>query len=165
MKFRCSVFVFIGLLIISSIANAQSDFSGSWILNSTEHVSGPEYANALAKQVNIQQRDSLFVETISVGTEGKDIINAHTLSMSGTSVTYINPTSKRKIVRSLTWSEDKTKLTITSVYSMPENENKIDLTRIEIWQLSKDGMQLNIDKKSIEAKGDSWEVRGIFIKQ
>jgi hypothetical protein len=76
----------------------------------------------------------------------------------------ISKVSKRKYVRSLKWSTDNKTLTITTVFYVPENDNEVDLTRIETWNLDANG-RLIINLKSVETTHESWEIKGIYEKK
>ncbi|WP_315815643.1 hypothetical protein [Paraflavitalea speifideaquila] len=72
-----------------------------------ETVSGPEFANALPKQITLhQQADSLIIETIAVGADG-DVSTRMSVPMNGSPYTAISTASKRKYVRNLKWTNDK----------------------------------------------------------
>lgn len=158
-------FLVIGLLM-SATSFAQTNVTGTWTLQSKEHIAGPEYANALPKQITIsQQADSLVIESINIGNEGQDVSSRQAVAMNGQPVTTTSATSKRKYIKSLQWSPDKKGLVLTSIIYLPDNPNVVDLTRVETWSLSPDGKQLNINKKSIETRSESWEDKGVYDKK
>lgn len=158
-------FLVIGLLLHAT-AFAQNNVSGTWTLQSKQHVLGPEYANALAKQIIInQQTDSLIIETISVGAEGQELSNKQVVALDGKPLTTTSATSGRKLVRSLKWNTDKKGLVLTTVFYVAGNPNEVDFTRVETWSLSPDGKQLNIQKRSVETRSETWEVKGVYEKK
>lgn len=154
-------FIVAGILLHAT-ATAQDNLSGTWMLQNRQHIAGPQYANSLPKQVVIlQQADSLIIETINIDGGGKDVTNRQAVPMDGKPVT-INKT--RKLVKSLKWANDKKGFVLTTVYYRTDDPSAVDFTREESWNLSKNGKQLNIDKKSIETKSEDWQVKGTYEK-
>jgi dipeptidyl aminopeptidase/acylaminoacyl peptidase len=155
---------FIAILFSTAVC-AQTNFIGTWDIKEKQMVTGPQYANALPKQIKVSQTaDSLFIESTSIGNGGQDYISRQSFAMNGKESERTNTSSKRKYVSGLQWSPDKSTLIFTTVFYVPENENTVDFTRIETWTLAANG-QLNIDKKSIETRSETWEIKGIFEKQ
>jgi len=156
------LFVALGL---SVFINAQ-DFSGNWVQQSKQHVSGPEYTNAIQKKMTINQRpDSILIISVNTGADGQDITGRQAICTNGKPFIISNKASRRKYSISTAWSADKKTLTIITIFSMSDNENETDFTRVETWILSADGKQLNVDKKSIETRSETWEVKAMFTKQ
>ena len=157
------VFLTLLKLLLVAIAFSQTNFSGTWIFKDKQMITGPEYANALPKQIKVdQQRDSILIESISVGGNGNDVTSKQTIAMNGRESAAVSAMNKIKYTKSLAWSSDKKTLTITTIFSMPENENEVDFTRVEIWIIANG--KLNIDKKSIETRSETWEIKGVFEK-
>lgn len=153
-------------LLMHAITFAQPPVSGTWALQNKQHVLGPEYANALPKQLTIrQQADSLIIESINIGGNGQEVSSRQAVAMDGKPTTNTGATSKRKYVRSLKWNADKKGLVLTTIFYVPENPSEVDFTRVETWSLSPDGRQLNIQKKSVETRSETWEVKGVYEKK
>ncbi|AXY74766.1 hypothetical protein D3H65_12570 [Paraflavitalea soli] len=149
----------------ATTAFAQSDLSGTWALQNKQHVSGPDYANALPKQITInKQADSLIIESVNMGAEGQDVTSKQAVAINGKSVTGVSP-SQRRLIRSIKWTEDKKGLILTTVFYRVGNPTEIDFTRIETLSLSADGKQLNIDKKSEETQSETWQVKGVYARK
>jgi len=156
-------FLCLGALIISYCSFSQVDFTGSWALISKQHISGPKYGNALPTKMKITQaKDSLIFESTNMGADGKETTSRLSIAMNGMQSVSTSAVSKRKYTRWLAWSEDKKTLILTTIFSMPEKENETDFTRVESWSLSADGKELIINKKSIETRFETWEVKGVF---
>ncbi|MBO9570842.1 MAG: hypothetical protein J7497_01320 [Chitinophagaceae bacterium] len=157
---------FITVFLLGSITFGQTNFSGIWVLNDKEHIVGPQYANALPTRLTIQQQaDSLIIESVNTGVEGKETTSRHAIPMNGQPSTITSLTSKRKYVRSLNWAEDKKVLTITVIFYLPDKPDMVDLTRVETWNLLPDGAHLSIGKKSIEKHSETWEVKGMYNRR
>ena len=154
------LFFTIGILFSASVI-AQAEFSGTWVLNEKQHISGPVYLNAMQTKMKVQQsKDSIFIEYTNASADGKDAVSTQSLALDGKAITRIGATSKRKYIRKLEWSADKNQMIMTTVFYVPENDNEIDFTRIETWSIS-DG-KLMVHKKSIETRSETWEVKGTF---
>ena len=157
---------FLLMIVAASYSLTAQDFSGTWIQQSKEHISGPEYGNAIQNQMTVaQNKDSVIITTVSAGANGQNVNNRMAMAMNGKPTIIIGKASKRKFTSNVVLSADKKGMTITTVYSMPDNENETDFTRVETWTLSADGKQLNIDKKSMETRSETWEVKAVFVKQ
>jgi hypothetical protein len=147
-------------VIVAITSFSQTDFSGTWIFKEKRHVSGPQYANELPKQIKVQQtKDSLIIENTSAGNGGVDVTNRIVFAMNGKLTMALSGNSSRK--RKLAWSEDKKSITLTTIF-YKESGDDIDLTRVETWVI--DGSQLKVNKKSIEANSENWETNGVFEK-
>ncbi|MBO9204381.1 MULTISPECIES: hypothetical protein [Niastella] len=153
----------IALLLVNTALLAQTDFSGKWQLKEKQHILGPEYANAVAKLLSVDQRsDSLIIESSSVGENGQDVVTRSAIALNGKQSINTSAASNRKLIRSLQWSNDKKTLTITTAFYMPGNDSEVDFTRVEVWTL--ENGQLKVDKKSIETRSETWEVKAVFEK-
>lgn len=158
-------FLVIGILL-QATAFGQNNLWGTWVLQSKQHVSGPEYVNALARQITLRQEaDSLIIQMINIDGNGQEISSRQTVAMNGQPVTTVSTKSNRKLVKSLNWSSNKKDLIITTVFYVPDNPGEVDFTRVETLSLSPDGRQLNIYKKSVETRSENWEVKGVYDKE
>jgi hypothetical protein len=158
-------FLVIGLLLNANVI-AQNNVSGTWALQSKQHVTGPQYVNALPKQMTItQQADTLIIESINIGSDGQDVSSRQTVAMDGKPATIISSKTKIKYVKSLKWNADKKGLVLTTVFYVDDNPSEVDFTRVETWSLSPDGKQLNIQKRSVETRSETWEVKGLYEKK
>lgn len=144
---------------------AQGNFSGTWILKEKEALNGQLFANALPTQATYKITvDSLIVESETPGSDGKDVHSRQAFAQNGKPFSFISKSMKRKVTRILEWTADKSGLTLTTVYSLPENETEEDFRRIEKLTLSANG-QLICIRTSQETRYDSWEVKGTFDKK
>ncbi len=153
-------------LVINGTVLGQTNFSGTWTLQHKQLITGPQYANALPKQLTMRQEtDSLIIESVSIGAGGNDATNRQAIALNGQSTTTTNATTNRKLTRSLKWTNDKKAMVLTTVFYRPDNPTEIDFSREETWNLSPDGKQLNIDKRSVETRSETWQVKGTYNKQ
>jgi hypothetical protein len=155
----------IAFFMQATAALAQSDLSGTWALQNKQHVTGPQYANALPSQITVNnQADSLIIESINVGADGQEVRSKRVLPIDGKSVTATSSINQRTI-KSLKWAADKKGLILTTTFYRLDNPTEIDFTRIETWSLSPDGKQLNIDKRSEETQSETWQTKGVYSKK
>lgn len=137
----------------SAVLFGQTNYSGTWVLKSKEHINGPEYQNALQEEMTVRQtKDSISTGKSSVALNGKP-------------TTTISKESNRKLVKSVGWSSDKKVATFTTAIYAEGNEKDVELTRVDSWTLSPDGKQLTVLRKSIETKSENWEVKGVYEKK
>jgi hypothetical protein len=143
----------VAFLLIGTAVSAQTNFSGTWKLKGKEYINGPKYSNALAEELMVKQtKDSITVGKTSVAMNGK-----------GT--TIMNKEQNRQSVKSVNWSADKKTATFTTVIYAPGSSSEVELTRVDSWILSADGKEMTVNRKSIEKKSESWEVKGTYEKQ
>lgn len=144
------ILILIALLSFSTALFAQTNFTGNWKLKEKQHISGPEYGNAVSETLTIKQT----ADSLSTGKRA--------LAMKGSKLVYTGE-ENRKMVRSLSWAADKKTLKISTVIYMPGNDTEIDLTREDTYSMA--GSELVLQRKSIESNSESWETKGIYIKQ
>lgn len=155
----------VAALLVSGYTYAQSPIEGTWSLQNKEYLLGPEYGNALARQVTLkQQADSLVIETVSAGAEGQDVNNRSAVGMDGKQVSGVSNRSQRKYTKSIKWNPDKKGFIMTTVIYLADNPTEVDFTRVETWSLSPDGKQLKIHKKSLETRSETWEAEGTYTR-
>ncbi len=150
------IYVAVAAMLIGGSAFAQTNFSGTWKLTSKEHVEGPTYGNAVSEQLSIDQRSDTFY----IGSAAKTAY-----AQNGAEIISNDANTKRKSVRSLSWSADKKVLTLKSVIYVPDSATEIDLTRVTTYSLSADGKTLNLDRQSIETRSENWRVKAVYEKQ
>lgn len=157
------LFAVIAFGIMSCTVAAQTNYSGTWNFKEKQSVSGPDYSNALPKQLIVaQNKDSLIVTTVSMGAGGEDMSHRQALPMNGKTISV---KAGRKFDTHLSWSADKKTLTITTAISKADNADEVELTRVDAWTVSADGKELTFDRKSIETVSENWESKGIYSKQ
>lgn len=152
-------------LFIHAISFGQNNLSGTWVLQNKTHVSGPEYTNAIPKQIRLHpQGDSLIMESV-FEEDGQDVSSRQAVPMNGQPVSNIGAKSNRKYIKSLKWDADKKGLVLTVVIHVPDNPNEVDFTRVETWSLSPDNKYLNLNKKSVETRSETWETKGTYVRK
>lgn len=142
---------------------AQQQFSGNWKTKTLTHISGPKYGNAIQSSMQVSvSSDSIIIETVTPGGGGKTTTGRQVYSLDGKAFTSTSATSKRKYIKTYALSVDKNTMTLTTVFYVPEKDNEIDFTRVETWTI--ENGQLILNKKSIETRSETWEVKAVFEK-
>lgn len=155
--------IIVGLLLQGTVW-AQNGLMGIWVLQKKEHVTGPDYANAIPKQVKLHiVSDSLIMESL-YEDEGNAVSNRQALVMSGQPVSNVGSRTNRKYSKSLKWNAGKTGYVLTIVIHLPGNPNEVDFTRVETWNLSPDNKNLTLNKRSIETRSENWETNGMYVR-
>jgi len=163
------------LFIVSAFINvqaarAQSDFSGTWKLDtSASEFGGIPAAQGAIRQLTIaQDKQKIKVEKLMVNPEGKEYSFSETLGFDGTVVENTVPyTSPRKISKaaSVKTTEDGKGLVLSSKYNVEEeNQSKWVFTTIELCSLSADGRTLTIAKTSI-IPDRTVKIKAVYRKQ
>ncbi len=147
--------ILLSVLLLTTVAFAQADFSGSWKLNSSKSKLG-ERSFAPKELVVIQKSDDLSIESHSVFQEreftrtnkytldGKECVNA------GFRDTEIKSTA--------VWSDDKKSLKIASKFPMQNGE----MTMAAVYKI--DGDNLVVESSSSSSFGDRSETQ-VYDKQ
>jgi thioredoxin-related protein len=139
--------------------------SGIWILEDREVLSGPNYANGVPRQVIIDfQGKNIIMKRISDNDKNsQDTVFEENNLNSQPSVT-ITKSGKRKTSAVKFLSDIKFNQQTT--YSSADNDNKVENTRLEDWDLSADGTTLNLHRKELKGNGDSvnWSMKAEYIR-
>lgn len=73
-------------------------------------------------------------------------------------------TGDRKFTKTVSWSGDKKTVTFTTAIYSVGSDSEVELTRVDTWELSPDGKQLFVNRKSIETKSENWEAKAVYEK-
>jgi hypothetical protein len=159
------LFVFISL---ASIANAQTDFSGTWKFDDQESISGNLYSNGSPTAYTIKQDGDVFtITTMSMGVDGKEFGSTLTLSL-GEKSTDFKGTSSDKIEKLFSFT--LTKLADNSGYKIvferfPTVEKKNPEKKVtDIWTIE-DGKLVLVRKDENFVNGETWESKAWYEKQ
>lgn len=143
-------------ILISSVVTAQTDFAGTWKLNSAKSKLGEQFsmaptqiiitqsANALNVEKHSNMMDQAMITKDKFTLDGKECIN-----------TGFQDSQKKS---TLTWSEDKKSIKCISKISIGDGEMVIT----EIYK--KDGNSLVIESSSASSFGDMAETQ-VYDKQ
>jgi hypothetical protein len=138
------------LLISSSSLFAQVNFSGTWALNESESNIGEFRFGAIPEMVVEQQGNTITIERTRSGRDGQRMTTSETLTMDGKE--NVNKGENRSSTSTVTWSGDKTTMTIKSSIEMNFQGNSFNSTSTENWKL--DGAVLTIQSTTSSQRGD-----------
>jgi hypothetical protein len=121
---------------------AQPNFSGTWGLNeSKSNFGNSEFRMAAVTMVITQQGNTLSVESTQPGFDGGEMKQSAKYNLDGKPSE--NPGFMDMVRKSvISWSADKTAMTVTTTMNFDGNEFKTS----ETWKLSADGKVITIDQ-------------------
>jgi hypothetical protein len=153
--------VLIATVLITTIANAQTDFSGAWAEPRLEMMDGIQYSNAVPKLLTvIQTTDSIKIIRVEVGAETGF---TQVLALDGKTVSGVGKSSKRTVQYTATWGPGKKILTIKTVYSYAGKPAEPEYSNTELWEMV--AGDLVITKISDAAVTDDWTIKAIYKRQ
>lgn len=139
------------ILVVSIAASAQTDFSGTWKLNSSKSKLGEQFSMAPKKIIIVQKgndisiekhsefQDQEFTSTDKLTLDGKECVN-----------TGFMDTQKKSTA---VWSDDKKSLKVVGKMDMQGEE----MTITEVFKI--DGGNLVIEASSTSSFGDMSETQ------
>lgn len=146
---------FLSAILITTIAFAQTDFSGNWKLNSSKSKLG-ERSFAPKEIIVVQKGNELSVESHSEW-QGQERTRTNKYTLDGKEC--INTGFRDSEIKSTAvWSGDKKSLTIKSKVPMQNG----DMTMTAVYKM--DGKNLVIESSSSSSFGDRSETQ-VFDKQ
>ena len=147
--------LFLIVVFISSSLVAQTDFSGTWTLNSSKSKLGER--SFAPKSVVIVQKDNNFSLESHNEWQGEERVRNSKYTLDGKEC--INPGFRDSEIKSTAvWSGDKKSLTITSKFEMQNGE----MTMKAVYKM--DGKNLVIESSSSSSFGDRSETQ-VFDKK
>ena len=149
-------FVFLlSAVFFSTLLFAQTDFSGTWVLNASKSKLG-ERSFAPKSVVIVQKGNDLSVESHNEW-QGEERVRTNKYTLDGKEC--INPGFRDSEIKSTAvWSGDKKSLTITSKFEMQNG----DMTMKAVYKM--DGKNLVIESSSSSSFGDRSETQ-VFDKK
>lgn len=154
----------VALFAATTIFAQKTDFSGTWLFQGQESISGNLYSNGSPKKVKITQEASkVSLEKTSDRGDGTEVVLTDVVGFDGKGTETIGA-SKRKKVVSLSWSvDDKTFTSTVMVYSAADNTK---LERVQRDTYSMDEGKLIIDRRDENKTNDeTWESKAVYTKQ
>lgn len=143
-------------LLFSSVTFAQKvNFSGTWTYNETKSVLGGEGGprGAAVKMTIKQDGKNMSIEKTTRRQSGEENTYTENYTLDGKECE--NTTSGDRIKKSTAiWSEDKKSMTITSKMVFERDGQQMEINTTEIFTLSSDKKNLNIDYTSVSARGE-----------
>lgn len=149
------IILVLSAVLLSAVVFAQTDFSGSWALNTSKSKLG-ERSFAPKSSVIVQTKADINIETKSE-FNGEERIRKNKYTLDGKECT--NKGFRDMDVKSTAvWSADKKVLTVTSKVSMDNG----DMTMKAVYKM--DGANLVIESSSSSPMGDRSETQ-VFDKK
>ncbi len=155
---RIGSFLFlIAFLMTSFVTDAapkKAKFSGEWTLNEEKSYIA-EYGEIMAvtKMAIIQKGKKLTIEKFGTSQEGEDYNYSEMYTLNGKECENIMfETTKKK--STVTWSDDKQILTITSTIWFEFDGNELEVALVEIFKFTEDGDFLSINQNAYTDYGD-----------
>lgn len=157
--------LFTSMIAVMSLGlHAQMNFSGTWTLTDKQFINGPQYGNAFADKMIIEQtKDSLITETLTTDQGGKENKSRSAVALNGKTSSSTSASTGRKLDKSAVWSADKKQLIITTIIHKAAAPDETELTRVDTYTLA--DKQLTVNRKSIETVSENWEATGTYTKQ
>lgn len=136
-----SALLFFALLTVNLFA--QTNFAGNWSFNESKSNFGENRFRFAATTMAVtQDAKILAVESTMPGRDGGEIKTSSKYNLDGT--VSENPMFNTTRKSTVTWSADKTALTISSVMTFERDGEKREMKSAETWTLSTDGKLLTI---------------------
>jgi hypothetical protein len=157
MKKYLSAFLFTGIfLLFTAVTSAQKvNFTGTWNYNETKSVisgeGGPRGAST--KLIIKQDGNNMSIERTNLGRNGEERKSTENYTLDGKECE--NPAFRDNVRKStVTWSDDKKSLTITSKMTFEREGQQTEIVTTEIFTLSSDKKNLSIDYTSKSSRGE-----------
>ena len=140
-------------LLISAALFAQPNFTGSWAFNeSKSNFGGSEFRFAATAMTVVQDVNNMTIESTMPSRDGGERKSTDKYTFDGKVCENPMFNSVRKSM--LTWSEDKSDLTIASVMNFERDGQSQEFKTTAIWKLTEDGKVLTIESTFPSPDGD-----------
>jgi hypothetical protein len=148
------LFGFFLFLFASAGLMAQANFTGTWGFNESKSNFGDsQFRFAASSLVIAQEVNNLTVERTRPGRDGGETKTNEKYTLDGQ--VCENPAFNNSIRKTIvTWSEDKTALTLASTMKFEMNGETTEWKSSEIWKLAEGGKVLMIESSFSTPNGD-----------
>jgi hypothetical protein len=141
------------LLLVSAGLFAQPNFTGSWAFNeSKSNFGGSQFRFAATAMTVVQDGNNMTVESTMPSRDGGERKSTDKFTLDGK--VCENPMFNSVRKSTLTWSEDKSTLTIASVMNFERDGQSQEFKTTAIWKLAEDGKVLTIESTFPSPDGD-----------
>lgn len=156
-----------GVLFFTCIAltlAAQTNFAGNWALNESKSNFGDsQFRRASSAMVVTQDAKVLTVESTRQGRDGAETKTTAKYNLDG-SVSE-NPGRNTTRKSTVSWSADKSVMTITSTMTMDRNGQSQEVKSSEIWKLAEGGKMLLVDNVRTNMEGNEVKTTAAYDKK
>jgi hypothetical protein len=156
-----------GLLFFAFVSMnlaAQTNFAGTWALNESKSNFGDsQFRRASSAMVVTQDAKVLTVESTRQGRDGGETKTTAKYNLDGS----VSENPSRNSVRKSTvsWSADKSVMTITSTMTMDRNGQSQEVKSSEIWKLAEGGKMLMVDNVRTNMEGNEVKTTAAYDKK
>jgi hypothetical protein len=141
------------LLLASAGLFAQVNFTGTWAFNeSKSNFGNSQFRFAATAMTVVQNGNDMTVESTMPSRDGGDMKTNDKYTLDGK--VCENPMFNSVRKSTLTWSEDKSSLTIASVMNFERDGQSQEFKITAIWKLAEDGKVLLIESTFPSPDGD-----------
>ena len=156
-----------GLLVfmfISANVFAQTNFAGTWALNESKSNFGDsQFRRAASAMVVTQDAKLLTVESTRPGRDGVETKTTAKYNLDGS----VSENAARNTTRKSTvsWSADKTTMTIASTMTMERDGQSMEMKSSETWKLAEAGKMLMVENVSAGMDGTERKTTAAYDKK
>jgi hypothetical protein len=152
------------LVCLSFNIMAQTNFAGGWGLNESKSNFGDsQFRRASSAMTVTQDAKVLTVESTRQGRDGGETKTTAKYNLDGS----VSENQARNSVRksTVTWSADKTVMTISSVMNMDMNGESREIKSSETWKLTDGGKTLLIESSRRNQDGNETKTTAAYDKK
>jgi hypothetical protein len=131
--------ILVGLFILFfaqvSAQNGTINFSGNWALNESKSKLGDGPFKMAASTLTVkQEKNNLSIERVMSGPDGQEMKMTAKYTMDGKECVN-SGMMEMKTKSTVTWSDDKISITISSITFFSMNGDNMEMKATEIWKL------------------------------
>lgn len=147
------LFASIVLILASVSLFAQTNFSGTWAFNESKSNFGTsQFRFAATAMTVVQDGINMTVDNTMPSRDGGERKSTDKFTLDGK--VCENPMFNSVRKSTLTWSEDKSALTIASVMNFDRDGQSQEFKTTAVWKLAEDGKVLTIESSFAGPDGD-----------
>jgi hypothetical protein len=152
------------LVCLSFNLFAQTNFAGNWALNESKSNFGDsQFRRASSAMVVAQDAKVLTVESTRQGRDGAETKTTAKYNLDGSVSENQARNSTRK--STVSWSADKTVMTISSTQTMEMNGESREMKSSESWKLTEGGKMLMIENVRKNQQGEETKTTAAYDKK
>lgn len=153
-----------GIVLFSMAASAQqTDFSGTWVFEDQQSISGNLYSDVSPTQMKVTQKgDEIAIEKTTSAGNG-DVTTNETVTFDGKPFQTTTSSGRKKRI-TIKWSDDQKMLTETTALFSTLDNGKEDYRITDRWSLE-NGKLVLLRKDENLIIGEVLEVKLFYDKQ
>ena len=151
------LFAFVSLSLLSGSLFAQTDFSGSWVLNESKSTLGEGPAMSATSMTVNQQEGLISIDLVRPSFDGGTMNISEKYTLDGKE--SVNKGMMDSSVKTITtWSENKKELTFAKAIVFDMNGETMEIKITDVWSISDDGKTLTVKSAMKSEMGDMNQV-------